>query len=97
MPPLAVLMFIFSAALLIFGSAVRSGDTSLIRTFEYTKARDKKAYAAFLGRSVSLCALPFAAGGALTCACGAGKGAALLAAGLAACLVFIAKKAKKYY
>ena len=57
MNPISIVMFAFSAALLIVAAIIFRGDTGLVRTMKFTKVKDKKEYAKLLGRTLGLIAL----------------------------------------
>lgn len=97
MEPVCILMLIFAAIILLFAVAIYRGNSGLVRTFDWTRVKDKREYCRFLGKSVALCALPIAAGALLGCVIPLGIAFAVMGIGEVAVIVLIAKKSKSQY
>lgn len=63
MKPVSIVMFSFSVLLLVAAWITGSGDTGLIRTMRFTKVKNEKEYARFLGRTLAMTAAGPVAGG----------------------------------
>lgn len=97
MNPIAIIMLIFAAILMVVALIVYSGDTGLIRTINFIKVKDKRDYARFLGKSLGLCAVIIALSGCLALVARAIYAVLLMVVSLIGALIMISKKSHKYY
>lgn len=97
MEPVIVVLYILAIVLLLMAILVSKGETGLIRTFNFTKVKDKNEYARFLGKAIALEALAVMLGAGICLIINVKVGIALLIILVIAALVFISKKSHKYY
>ena len=97
MNPISLVMFIFSAALLLVAAIIYSGDTGLVRSMKFTKVKNKKAYAKFLGKSLAAIALALCAAGVMGLFLPVSVSVITAAVLLVILLSVTAKRSAKYY
>ena len=97
MNPLSVMMFAFGAMLLMFAGICFMGDTGLIRSFNWTKVKDKKAYARFLGTSLAQLSFVIMLSGIVAWANSESAAGVFMVIGSVMFLIRIASKSKDYY
>lgn len=90
-------MLVFAAVLLLVALIIYSGDTSLVRTMRFTKVKDKKKYAQYLGKSLALVALALILSGIAGLFLPVIVSVILLVVLIVAAIIFIAKNAKDLY
>lgn len=97
MNPISIVMFAFSAVLLIAALIIYGGDTSLVRTMAFTKVKDKKEYAKLLGKSLGMIALSMTVSGVIGLFMPVIVSVILAAASLAIIIAVTAARSKQYY
>ncbi|MDO4460301.1 MAG: hypothetical protein Q4C42_09560 [Clostridia bacterium] len=97
MHPVAVLFSIFALIMMVFGGLVYSGNTELIRSLKYTKVKNVREYAKFLGKSIVLVAVVILAGSLISAIVKAVISLVLTVIVIVIVFVIISGASKKYY
>lgn len=97
MNPISIVMFVFSAVLLIAALIIYGADTSLVRTMAFTKVKDKKEYAKLLGKSLAMIALSMTVSGVIGLFMPVIISVILAAASLVIIIAVTAARSKQYY
>lgn len=97
MPPYLIVMIVLTIAFALTGMILASGETGWLKSFDRAVYKDRKAYAKFLGKSTASLGISTLGSGLISLITGPVAAGILMAVGIIATIVIIAKKSKDYY